>query len=1061
MEPIGIATGIGACFGYNVISYDGNIVYVSADPDKNYRYNLTNERMVLTNARSACITPDGIMTTETGVINIPLVLGSFSGYKEVLLIANHIYDKSEGGSDTTYRLYVNPDSEGKWGDILKNESSTMEDWLKLVETSLRRNQEVILGYFKITRVGTDHKILEVKNPYHYTWGIAKYVTLDRHITDINNLKSMIPIFEAIKIALNNKSIHISLRSFINDPDVTEDESSILTLLEPGLLLNKLGDALDLSFGGTLDCSSKGIDLAKQIIIDVTAEMDYVIPVAVEIKWQSPIAFNWLSASTENPINGKRLSQNTHSVYGTVSMSKNNFHLLMNLYPIKANQGVVAANLLPKMDFTQRLAFMAQLSEMFEVILDVQSQPGTTGSGDVSGSGKYRRGTTVIVNASPSLGSGFVGWYEGNTLISAEASYQFEIERTINYIAMFNGSSTKVEIKVSVVPPGKATIKGPGMYTINTQCTLQCTPNSGYGFKQWEIDGQVYTINPYTFGVSKGLTANCILVAPKREIKLFSNPSGIFSLVGAGSFEVGKNVTVNATLVNSAYLFKGWYFDSVSSVNLASTNPNYSFVMPDKNLNLMAYGELKPVQRYQVTVNVSGNGYVTGEGWYDEGSTCSLTAYTQDGSTFNGWSGDQSGSSQTITFTVNNNKYITASFSGGGVGPGPTQFYLSTHVNGSGTVTEGGWYDEGTYATVIMQQLMGSTFTGWSGDASGMDNPLSVYMDRDKIVTANFVGGGGETDTYRLSTATNGPGDVFGAGDYSEGTYATVRATPSGNASFTGWSGDLTGSSNPAQVLMDRNKSVTANFSGGMPQDQVTLSVTVVGRDWGYTNVEGSQKYNVGSSITLNAAPYAYGKFMGWTGDITSSNKTLNFTITKDMNLTATFIKSEIPPAEDQLDTNVFPPNGGRIDVTDGPTGYWTVQAVPAPGWSFTNWGNAIGGSINPTTIKKEGIKKTLVANFVENPSGDTAEVHISGLPKDISRQCRYNIVGYMESLDTAWATVGKNQRINIRVTEIPDGYYIKEWRDQDNNRVESGSADWYYTVTKNTSLIATFTNGTD
>jgi hypothetical protein len=69
-------------------------------------------------------------------------------------------------------------------------------------------------------------------------------------------------------------------------------------------------------------------------------------------------------------------------------------------------------------------------------------------------------------------------------------------------------------------------------------------------------------------------------------------------------------------------------------------------------------------------------------------------------------------------------------------------------------------------------------------------------------------------TYTLTTsATNGsialnpPGGI-----YNTGTVVTVTATPNTGWMFTNWSGNLTGSTNPATITMDGNKTVMANFA---------------------------------------------------------------------------------------------------------------------------------------------------------------------------------------------------------------------------------------------------------
>ena len=48
--------------------------------------------------------------------------------------------------------------------------------------------------------------------------------------------------------------------------------------------------------------------------------------------------------------------------------------------------------------------------------------------------------------------------------------------------------------------------------------------------------------------------------------------------------------------------------------------------------------------------------------------------------------------------------------------------------------------------------------------------------------------------------------------YVGGTVVTMTAIPSVGYAFTSWTGDITGTANPATITMDANKSVTANFT---------------------------------------------------------------------------------------------------------------------------------------------------------------------------------------------------------------------------------------------------------
>ncbi len=71
--------------------------------------------------------------------------------------------------------------------------------------------------------------------------------------------------------------------------------------------------------------------------------------------------------------------------------------------------------------------------------------------------------------------------------------------------------------------------------------------------------------------------------------------------------------------------------------------------------------------------------------------------------------------------------------------------------------------------------------------------------------------------------------------YASGFFVNVKATPETGYKFDNWSGDLSGSSNPEIIIMDNNKSISANFSdistqiGNAIDDTNNLAQTGTGR----------------------------------------------------------------------------------------------------------------------------------------------------------------------------------------------------------------------------------------
>lgn len=151
--------------------------------------------------------------------------------------------------------------------------------------------------------------------------------------------------------------------------------------------------------------------------------------------------------------------------------------------------------------------------------------------------------------------------------------------------------------------------------------------------------------------------------------------------------------------------------------------------------------------------------------------------------------------------------------------GLATYSLATSTNGScsGSIVldpPGGTYPPGTAVTATAAPDPGCRFAAWSGDASGSANPLTVVMDRNQSIGAEFVPDG---TTYTLTTDTTGDGSGSILLDPAGGTYpehATVRARAEAapGSTFVGWSGDVSGSNPEVDVYMDGHKSIIAEFA---------------------------------------------------------------------------------------------------------------------------------------------------------------------------------------------------------------------------------------------------------
>ena len=114
-------------------------------------------------------------------------------------------------------------------------------------------------------------------------------------------------------------------------------------------------------------------------------------------------------------------------------------------------------------------------------------------------------------------------------------------------------------------------------------------------------------------------------------------------------------------------------------------------------------------------------------------------------------GPWSESGNTTTNFASDGKWIAVA-TATGIYSAPIATSRTVTVSGQhGSVTGGGTYDQNTTATLTAIADPGYVFTGWTGDASGTINPLSIVMDSDKTIGATFAPDLSDADDDLLTT----------------------------------------------------------------------------------------------------------------------------------------------------------------------------------------------------------------------------------------------------------------------------------------------------------------------
>lgn len=233
-------------------------------------------------------------------------------------------------------------------------------------------------------------------------------------------------------------------------------------------------------------------------------------------------------------------------------------------------------------------------------------------------------------------------------------------------------------------------------------------------------------------------------------------------------------------------------------------------------------------------------------------------------------------------------------------------------------------DQNTVLTLQAIPKAHWAFDKWSGDTTGTDNPLSLLMNDHKNLNVIFI-----EDTipfdYTLSLAIVGHGTVETNGEpyapllvFDEVTAVSLEAFADYGWAFVAWTGDLVGTDNPKEFLVDGNNSVIAIFEELIFEDY-TLTVNTIGE--GTVEINGELytaplTFEEGTPINMLAIPAMNWLFDGWSGDIESVENPIAITMDKHKNIEACFSPKRFTVAFEIKDSNFIPVNNAIVSLDD-------------------------------------------------------------------------------------------------------------------------------------------------
>jgi len=406
-----------------------------------------------------------------------------------------------------------------------------------------------------------------------------------------------------------------------------------------------------------------------------------------------------------------------------------------------------------------------------------------------------------------------------------------------------------------------------------------------------------------------------------------------------------------------------------------------------------------------------NGRIDCSKGFGEAMPVMLTATSEPGSIFTGWSGACSGSSASCSVSMTEAREVEASFeptrtlsvTKSGTGAGSLSSNPAGISCGPGCSDDTADFELDSTVTLTAVPDNGSNFYFWSGGGcSGTSPTCTVTMSQARSVTATFtvdelaltvVKQGSGTGAVTSSPAGISCGTTCNA-DFAYGTLVTLTASHGSNSEFGGWSGDgCSGTSTTCVVTLNQARSVEASFA---PQKR-TLTVSKTGNGSGLVTSSpagiecGSDcaaDFDFGSSVTLVPDPAPGSNFSGWTGACTGSSAACIVTIDQARSVEAEFSLEKRALA-------VTKSGNGAGTITSSPAGIdcgascigefdfgrsVTLSVTPAVGSTFTGWDGACSGTATLCAVTMTEARSVSAA-FASVPPGTT----IARAPKKTMR----------------------------------------------------------------------------
>ncbi len=573
--------------------------------------------------------------------------------------------------------------------------------------------------------------------------------------------------------------------------------------------------------------------------------------------------------------------------------------------------------------------------------------------------------------------------------------------------------------------------------------------------------------------------------------------------GAGWYNSGTNADFSVTTPadesnGTRYVFTNWsgdYSGTDASASITMNSPKE--VTANWQTQYFLTTAVNPENGGTMEPNPPG-------AWYASGANVNLSANAIGIFQWVGWSGDKTGPENPTQITMTSKKQVTANF------VSSEDVSTPDRPNGPSTGITG---QSLTFSTGGSQSNLGHQveykFDWGDGGQSdwGAATKNHIYTQRgnyqvkararcsvhNEIVSNWSNARNTSISSLNLEVAVNPPGagsvnktpnkDGY---DYNESVRLTANVL-NGAYQFENWSGDLSGSQNPNTIIMNENKTVTANFINetvSVPNTPNGPNEGVVGETLEFSTGGSSSSFGHDVEYQLD---YGDGNLSDW-GD---RRKSYSYTATGSYTIRARARCSthqeimsdwsgghQISLSGLILTINVNPDTAGNVEINPNKDEYnhlefVQLRAIPANGsFEFAHWsGDIAEDSLNPRGIYMKRDRE-ITANFaVETipqpsvpvgPGNGSSDETITFTTENLTTSFGHPVVYQFDWGDGSTSGWGENSQsyiydsagtmqVKVRARCQFHGWVVSEWSDFHNIVISD------YTLTININPVGTGT----